>query len=1362
MYNAQNESSVLYNENVQIIELKNANYVCLPVDDVAESLLLKHAENFENRILYDINRTANDIMLNIDESNMYQNVDVSLLLDNAENFENLILYDINRTANDITLNIDECDMYQNVDENVNYIKCGSRQSENTNVVNPENIRVNHHNRNLENVSIIEVVPDDISENLTEIVKDPSDDVHVNSNLDDSYNTKCKSTLKIISSNITGWTENNCDLRQSILINLKADIICIQESHGDDKKDIKLEGYQWIPFNRKTKHVKSPHTFGGVGIFVSYKILEDFEVKITDKIIDGIIGILLTEISTDKSYAIYSCYLPPINSIYGRDSTAFFSHLLTEIYKNCDVDGLIICGDFNSRIGDLLDFVPEIDNVCERDIIDNVVNQHGKSFIEFLNEAKCCILNGRSEKKNNNYTCIRNGASVVDYVVTPHENLNICLNFKVLPMSDIIDQYKLHSFINERSKPPDHSVLLFELKLSDSTYGHNTTINQTPPSNSKIRRYNLKCINNNIFTSDMARNALDNVIDCIIMSRENQENIDMLYENLCSAITTEMENEVPFKEFNVSDNTRKKFKSNKPFWNDELKILWSEMHEKEKIFCRCKKNNREKKKFKNDFIYARKVFDKSLKFHERSYNRGHTIEIEKVCTTNPNAFWQHIKNLGPKSKNKIPVEIILEDGTTINKTDEVYNKWKSDFEGLYNPNDNNPSFNKKFKKECSDTKLLFENNMLDPLYLPNISLNKDITIQEVNFVVNKAKNNKACGIDTIPYEILKNKPIINILLKLFQFCLDTALIPSIWRKSIVHPIPKDRKNDKRIPLNYRGISLICNICKLYSSILNKRMLEYLDTMGLLVDEQNGFRPRRSCQEQIFTLTSILRNNLNQNKEIFCTFIDFKKAFDSIDRELLLYKLLLNNVNGKIYNSIKGLYYNTEACVRINNVLTDWFLTGSGVKQGDSLSTTLFSLYVNGLAENIKKLNIGITVNDQNISILLYADDIALIANTAENMNKMLEVVQEYCCNWRLTINYNKSKVIHFRKINSPQSDNEIKIGDNVLEYVTEYKYLGVLLHEHMSYEYTANMLASSAGRALGSIINKFKSIKNMNIGTYEKLFNTCVQTVMHYSSCVWGFRIYDKCNQVIYKALRFYLGVHKYTPILGLLGDTGWLPSEYDRWLQMLRFWNHLINLNDDRIIKSVFLEDYNRCKGNWCSEIKQLFQKIEMNECFKNISYCDTTVAKLKLRKMYIDEWNIKRKTQPKLRTYNTFKEEFCLEKYVMMNLTRKERSYLCQFRLGILPIRIETGRYIGEKAEKRLCEICKDGNIEDETHIVLKCNIYDHLRIKYLPSEITSNITLNTTEKLNIIINEFCGKISRYIVEIMELRSNIINVKTV
>ncbi len=102
----------------------------------------------------------------------------------------------------------------------------------------------------------------------------------------------------------------------------------------------------------------------------------------------------------------------------------------------------------------------------------------------------------------------------------------------------------------------------------------------------------------------------------------------------------------------------------------------------------------------------------------------------------------------------------------------------------------------------------------------------------------------------------------------------------------------------------------------------------------------------------------------------------------------------------------------------------------------------------------------------------------------------------------------------------------------------------------------------------------------------------------------------------------------------------------------------------------------------------------------------------------------------------------------------------IVHFRLDILPIKIETGRYVGEHVDKRLCEICKDGNVEDEIHIIFICNKYNHIREKYLRLEILSDRNLTYREKLNIIVNEFCGKIAKYIVEAMELRSNVINSK--
>ena len=157
----------------------------------------------------------------------------------------------------------------------------------------------------------------------------------------------------------------------------------------------------------------------------------------------------------------------------------------------------------------------------------------------------------------------------------------------------------------------------------------------------------------------------------------------------------------------------------------------------------------------------------------------------------------------------------------------------------------------------------------------------------------AKNVKSSGIDNIPYEVLKFPSVIPVLRSLFQLIFDTSIIPSLWGKAIIYPILKDPSSDRRIPMNYRGISLLSCISKLYSALINNRLNKYLEENELLSNEQNGFRSSRSCEDHVFTLNSIIGNN----PTVFATFIDLKKAFDFIDRDMLLYKLLLNNIDGK---------------------------------------------------------------------------------------------------------------------------------------------------------------------------------------------------------------------------------------------------------------------------------------------------------------------------------------------------------------------------------------------------------------------------------------------------------------------------------
>lgn len=112
-------------------------------------------------------------------------------------------------------------------------------------------------------------------------------------------------------------------------------------------------------------------------------------------------------------------------------------------------------------------------------------------------------------------------------------------------------------------------------------------------------------------------------------------------------------------------------------------------------------------------------------------------------------------------------------------------------------------------------------------------------------------------------------------------------------------------------------------------------------------------------------------------------------------MLLYKLLLNNVDGKMYKSIKNIYASSYASIRINNTLTNWFHCTVGLKQGCNLSPTLFSVFSNDLVAEINDLDLGVPIGDTKVSILMYADDIVLMANSENDLQSMLNVLQEWC-------------------------------------------------------------------------------------------------------------------------------------------------------------------------------------------------------------------------------------------------------------------------------------------------------------------------------------------------------------------------------
>ncbi len=199
--------------------------------------------------------------------------------------------------------------------------------------------------------------------------------------------------------------------------------------------------------------------------------------------------------------------------------------------------------------------------------------------------------------------------------------------------------------------------------------------------------------------------------------------------------------------------------------------------------------------------------------------------------------------------------------------------------------------------------------------------------------------------------------------------------------------------------------------------------------IYVDEQNGFRKNRAWIDHVHTLTSIIRNRLAKNKSTFACFIDMQKAFDWVHRDFLFYKLLKYNIDGKC---IKGLYDYPQSCVKINDYKTDWFPTESRVRQGDALSPTLFNLYINDLAKDLKELNMGLPYGNETLCILLYADDIVILAENEEQLQILLNFGNNWCKKWKMKVNRDKTKVIHFRKKKCKVTEKQFYLGMDLVD------------------------------------------------------------------------------------------------------------------------------------------------------------------------------------------------------------------------------------------------------------------------------------------------------------------------------------------
>ena len=203
--------------------------------------------------------------------------------------------------------------------------------------------------------------------------------------------------------------------------------------------------------------------------------------------------------------------------------------------------------------------------------------------------------------------------------------------------------------------------------------------------------------------------------------------------------------------------------------------------------------------------------------------------------------------------------------------------------------------------------------------------------------------------------------------------------------------------------------------------------------LIGKEQIGFEENSRAPDHILTLKSIVNKYVTdqKGKKLYCCFIDFRKAFDSVWHAGLFRKLENLGINGNFLDLIKSIYKNTKCAVKFNNKTTNFMDYKRGVLQGNPLSPLLFNLYINDIIERLKPTR-DITLNGiDKFNVLMYADDIIVFANSKEILQQNLDIISKYCEDWKLQINSKKTKCMTFTRGNQKEKSS-FKINGQPIE------------------------------------------------------------------------------------------------------------------------------------------------------------------------------------------------------------------------------------------------------------------------------------------------------------------------------------------
>lgn len=367
---------------------------------------------------------------------------------------------------------------------------------------------------------------------------------------------------------------------------------------------------------------------------------------------------------------------------------------------------------------------------------------------------------------------------------------------------------------------------------------------------------------------------------------------------------------------------------------------------------------------------------------------------------------------------------------------------------------------------------------------------DITTDEINLALQKTKNQKSSGEDGVVADAIKigGEILLNKILDLFNLCLFNNTIPDKWYSAIVILIHK--KGDATDLENYRPISLLSHLYKLFTKIITTRLENKLDFYQPM--EQGGFRKGFGTNDHLQSIKTVIEKSIEYNRPLVLAFVDFHKAFDTIEMDAILHSLQECRIDYRYTRLIYNIYSNATMMVKLHEN-TDPIQITRGVRQGDTMSPKLFITVLEYAFKSLSWEGKGLNIDGQTLTNLRFADDIVLLSDNLRDINTMLQDLNRVCAQAGLRINISKTKFM----TNMVPSEN-IVVDDCEVKLVDKYTYLGHeirISRDNQTCEMKRRIVLSWA--AYGKLRNIFRS--DIPVCLKRKVFNQCILPVMTYGA-----------------------------------------------------------------------------------------------------------------------------------------------------------------------------------------------------------------------------------------------------------------------